>query len=134
MTRRQLTIARILFAAYLIAVLWLCFGNFSSARDMPRELWGIPLDKIVHFLMFLPFPVLAFFAFDRFTEKFWASVLWTSVSFLAGCAFAAGTEYVQARLLPYRTGDFADFKADLLALALSSVIVLILDISKQKKS
>ena len=50
------------------------------------------------------------------------------------CAFAAGTEYVQARLLPYRTGDLADFKADLLALALSSVIVLILDISKQKKA
>ena len=133
MTRRQRIIARILFGVYLVAVAWLCFGQFDSSQDMPTDLWGIPADKIVHFLMFLPFPVLAFFAFDRFTEKFWLSVLWTSVTFLAGCAFAAGTEYVQARLLPYRTGDPADFKADLLALAVSSVIVLILDLSKQKK-
>ncbi len=133
MTRHQRIVARILFGVYLVAVAWLCFGKFDSTHDMPTDLWGIPADKIVHFLMFLPFPVLAYFAFDRFTEKFWPSVLWTSVAFLAGCAFAAGTEYVQARLLPYRTGDPADFKADLLALAVSSVIVLILDLSKQKK-
>ena len=133
MSRRQLILARILFVVYLVAVLWLCFGKFDSTQDVPLDLWGIPTDKIVHFLMFLPFPVLAFFAFDRFTGKRWPSVLWTVVAFLAGCAFAAGTEYVQARLLPYRTGDPADFKADLLALAVSSVIVLILDITKQKK-
>ena len=133
MTRRQRIVARILFGVYRVAVAWLCFGRFDSSQDMPTDLWGIPADKIVHFLMFLPFPVLAYFAFDRFTEKFWPSVLWTSVAFLAGCAFAAGTEYVQALLLPYRTGDPADFKADLLALAVSSVIVLILDLSKQKK-
>ena len=133
MTRRQLITARILFVAYLVAVAWLCFGRFDSTQDVPMDLWGIPTDKIVHFLMFLPFPVLAFFAFDRFTEKFWPSVLWTSVSFLAGCAFAAGTEYVQARLLPYRTGDPADFMADFIALAVGSVAVLILDLSKQKK-
>ena len=133
MTRRKRIVARILFGVYLVAVAWLCFGRFESSQNMPTDLWGIPADKIVHFLMFLPFPVLAYFAFDRFTEKFWPSVQWTSVAFLAGCAFAAGTEYVQARLLPYRTGDPADFKADLLALAVSSVIVLILDLSKQKK-
>lgn len=133
MTRRQRIIARILFGVYLVAVAWLCFGKLDGSQKMPATLWGIPTDKIAHFLMFLPFPVLAFFAFDRFTEKFRSSVLWTIVTFLAGCAYAAGTEYVQARLLPYRTGDPADFKADLLALATSSVIVLILDLSKQKK-
>ena len=133
MTRRQRIIARILFGVYLVAVAWLCFGKLDGSQNMPATLWGIPTDKIAHFLMFLPCPVLAFFAFDRFTEKFWPTVLWTTVIFLAGCAFAAGTEIVQARLLPYRTGDPADFKADLLALALSSVIVLILDLSKQKK-
>ena len=133
MTRRQRTIARILFGVYLVAVAWLCFGKLDSSQNMPTTLWGIPTDKIAHFLMFLPFPVLAFFAFDRFTERFWPSVLWTVVTFLAGSAFAAGTEYVQARLLPYRTGDPADFKADLLALAARSVIVLILALSKQKK-
>ena len=132
MTRRQLVISRILFAVYLIAVAVLCFAKFPSTDDVPTELWGIPTDKIVHFLMFLPFLFLAYFAFDRFTEKVWTSFLWTAASFLAGCALAAGTEWVQAHL-PYRTADPADFKADLLALAVGSVLVLILDIAKQKK-
>ena len=132
MTRRQLVISRILAVVYLIAVAWLCFGRFDSTRDVPMDLWGIPTDKIVHFLMFLPFPFLAYFAFDRFTEKVWTSILWTTVSFLVGGAFAAGTEWVQSHL-PYRTADPADFHADLLALAAGSVIVLILDISIQKK-
>ena len=133
MTRRQLLTAQILFVVYLMVVAWLCFGRFDSTPDVPMTLWGIPTDKVVHFLMFLPFPVLAFLAFDRFTERFWPSVFWTSVSFLAGCAFAAATEFIQDRLLPWRTGDSNDFLADFLALALSSVVVLILDISKQKK-
>ena len=132
MTRRQLLIARILFVAYLVTVAFLCFGRFDSSQDVPMELWGIPTDKIVHFLMFLPFALLAYFAFDRFTEKVWSSILWTSVAFLAGCAFAAGTEWVQSHLA-YRTADPADFKADFLAVTAGSVIVLILDFLKHRK-
>lgn len=133
MTRKQLIIARILFALYLVAVAWLCFGRFSSLPDVQHSYWGIPTDKIVHFLMFLPFPVLAYFAFDRFTERFWPSVLCTLGAFAVGILFAAGTEWIQARFLPYRTGDFTDFRADLLALGISSVLVLVLDLRKQKK-
>ena len=69
MTPRQLKYARILFAVYLAAVLVLCFGKFPSSEDVPKYLWGIPTDKIVHFLMFLPFPVLAYLAFDRYPGK-----------------------------------------------------------------
>ena len=133
MTRKQLIFARILFILYLIAVAWLCFGKFSSMPDVKRYYWGIPTDKIVHFLMFLPFPVLAYFAFDRFTESFWPSFLCTVGTFVAGVLVAAGTEWVQSRFLPYRMGDFADFRADLVALGASSLLVLLLDIRKQKK-
>ena len=47
MTRRQILWARILFGLYLVAVAVLCFGKFDSAQDVPRDLWGIPTDKIV---------------------------------------------------------------------------------------
>lgn len=132
MTRRQLTVARILLAVYLAALLWLCFGHFDAMPDVKRYIWGIPTDKIVHFLMFLPFPILAYFAFDRYKEKFWSSVLWTGVAFLAGVLLAAGTEVGQAFLTNYRSGDPDDFRADLIALGISSLLVFILDLRKQR--
>ena len=125
MTRRQLIWARILFAVYLAAVAFLCFGQFSSSHDVPMDLWGIPTDKVVHFLMFFPFPLLARLAFGGYRGKPGQAILKTVAAFLAGCAFAAGTEWVQTRL-PYRSGDPVDFQADALALVLSSIIVLVL--------
>ena len=133
MTRRQLTYARIVFLVYLVVLLVLCFGQFSSTQDVPKFLWGIPTDKIVHFLMFLPFPILAYLAFDRFRGKRGSSLLWTAAVFGAGVLLAAGTELGQAWLTTYREGDPNDFLSDLLALAVGSVIVLIVILVKNKK-
>ena len=132
MTRRQLIRARILFAVYLAAVAFLCFGRFSSSQDVPTDLWGIPMDKVVHFLMFFPFPLLACLAFGGYRGTPGQAVLKTAAGFLAGCAFAAGTEWIQTRL-PYRSGDPVDFQADALALLLSSIIVLLLVLVKKRK-
>ena len=132
MTRRQLVISRILFAAYLVAVAVLCFANFPSSGRGPRELWGIPIDKVVHFLMFFPLPALAYLAFDRYKGKRRPALLWTAVAFLGGCAYAAFTEWVQS-YLPYRSGDPADFKADFIALAACTLILLIIILAKHKK-
>ncbi|MBQ3766891.1 MAG: hypothetical protein II874_09165 [Bacteroidales bacterium] len=134
MTEKQRTCARVLFVLYLVAVAWLCFGKFSSVPDVPRSFWGIPTDKVVHFLMFFPYPLLAFLAFGPQTKDVRPFLLWTAVTFLTGCAVAGITEVVQAKYLPYRMGDLADFRADLLALAIASAIVCIIGILKQKKS
>ena len=133
MTRRQLTVARILLALYLAALLWLCFGHFDTMPDVKRYIWGIPTDKIVHFLMFFPFPILAFLAFDGYSAKPWLSVLGTVATFAAGILLAVGTEVGQARLTTYRSGDVNDFKADLLALGISSLIVLLINFRKLRK-
>ena len=132
MTRRQLVISRLLFAVYLVAVAVLCFGNFQSSEDVPKDLWGLPMDKVVHFLMFFPLPILAYLAFDRYQGKCRPAILWAAVTFLGGCAYAAFTEWVQS-YLPYRSGDPADFKADFIALAACSVILLIIILAKHKK-
>jgi VanZ family protein len=132
MTRKQLILARIVFAVYILAVLVLCFGKFGNTEDIPMDLWGIPTDKVVHFLMFFPFPLLTYLAFDRYKGKRWPSLPWAAAAFVCGCAFAAGTELVQTRL-SYRSGDPADFKADFLALLVSSLIVLIVILFKHKK-
>ena len=132
MTRRQLIWARILFGLYLVAVAVLCFGKFDTSQDVPMDLWGIPTDKIVHFLMFFPFPLLACLAGEGYPGKRWEAAYRTTVAFLAGCAFAAATEWIQTQL-PYRSGDPADFGADALAILVCSVIVFLIILAKHKK-
>ena len=132
MTRKQLISARIVFAAYIVAVLVLCFGQFSGSENVPKELWGIPTDKIVHFLMFFPFPLLAYLAFDGYRGGRWTSICRSTVALACGCAFAAFTELVQSRL-SYRSGDPVDFQADAIALFASALIVLIVILVKHKK-
>ena len=62
----------VLFLIYLATVAWLCFGNFKPGPDVPRSIWGIPIDKCFHFVMFLPFPILGTLAFDF--RSWWRSL------------------------------------------------------------
>lgn len=125
-------IARILFFLYLAAVLVLCFGQFKDAPSIPWTLLGIPSDKIVHFCMFFPFPILAFLAFDKYTETPRSTFLFSGITFLVGVVLAFGTEWGQAHLTTYRSGDPLDWVADVSALFISTLIVIIWDLRKQK--
>lgn len=120
-------LARILFVVYLAAIAFLCFMHADKIPDMQKTLFGIPTDKVAHFLMFLPFPILTFLAYDHVTNKVWSSVLFAVLTFAVGAAIAWGTEYIQG-MLPYRSRDVADFRADLLALGISTLGVFITDL------
>ena len=130
---KQRVLFRILFFVYVAAVLFLCFGHFDSTPDVPTSFLGIPTDKLVHFGMFFPFPILAFLAFDRYTGTVRSTLLFSGITFLVGILLAFGTEWGQAHLTNYRSGDPMDLTADILALALSCLIVVFWDIRKQKK-
>jgi hypothetical protein len=55
-----------IFCAYLAAVGLLCFIRPSSLPEMEvKTFLGIPIDKILHFIMFLPYPILAGLVFIR---------------------------------------------------------------------
>lgn len=120
-------LARILFVVYLAAIAFLCFMHADKLPDMQKTLFGIPTDKVAHFLMFLPFPILAFLAYDHVTNKVWSAVLFAVLTFAVGAAIAWGTEYIQG-MLPYRSRDVADLRADLLALGISTLGVFITDV------
>lgn len=132
MTKRTI-IFRMLFVLYLAAVLFLCLADFSgiSVIDLNDKFLGIPKDKIVHFLMFLPFPALCFLSFKEHSVKPLQSALRVILIFTTGCLIAAGTELIQ-ELTPYRVADRLDFYADSLALAVCSIAVLIFDLSKKQ--
>lgn len=132
MTKKQLIFARIILVLYMVALVLLCVLNFKTPPNVQKTLFGIPTDKIVHFCMFFPMPILAFFAFDKYTDKVWTSLLFTLLTFVVGIGIATLTEWVQS-LTPHRSMEHADFIADVIALGISSVLVAVLDISKMKK-
>lgn len=124
---------QVLFFLYIALLLFLCFGQFQNVHSVPRTILGIPSDKVVHFCMFFPFPILAFLAFDQYTNTVRQSLLFSGITFVVGILLALGTEWGQAHLTRYRSGDTRDFLADSLALVLGTLIVLFWDIRKQKK-
>lgn len=124
---------RILLIAYLAAVVYCCFGQFSDLPDIgPKTFFGVPADKVAHFLMFFPFPILCHMAFADWTSKPRNTVISVSAVFLTGAAIAAATEIGQA-FTDYRSGDICDYIADILSLAISSTIVLLADMHSKKQ-
>jgi len=118
---------------YIAAVAYLCFSNLEKVQDAPKTFLGLPTDKIVHFAMFLPLPVLAAFAMDRKFESVGETVAFFFTACSLSCIFAGLTEIIQG-MLPYRSEDIADFATDCAAICLSGVGILIYDIVQIFKS
>ena len=131
MTRKRLILARIVFAVYLLAVLVLCFGEFDSTQDVPKYLWGLPTDKIVHFVMFLPFVFLAYMSFASLPKRRSQAILLALAALAAGALMAVATEIGQS-LTTYRSGDAWDFVADASGLGLAFICVLVVIIASKR--
>ena len=115
MTRRRI-ISTIVFCTYMIAVAYLCFGQ---PEDMPQisTLWfGLPADKVGHFLMFVPYPLLAYMIFETRGIGIMRHLTVIAAILTVGIGLAIGTEQIQAHL-GYRDADLHDFYADAAGLA-----------------
>lgn len=126
-------IQKFLLLLYIAAVAYLCFGKFEDLPQVSKTLFGIPTDKLVHFAMFFPFPILMYWAFDWKTDRVWKSFLLSAFFVGLGLLISLGTELVQG-LTTYRSKDILDFAADSMSVGLSSVFVLIVDIIKNLKN
>lgn len=124
-------LSRILLVLYIIAVCLLCFASSSSLPTVQTRIFGIPSDKLIHFLMFAPYPILSYLSFDHPSHKPWKSVGFVVLCFITGSAIAIMTEVVQY-YIPSRTMDMADFYADALALGIFSALVLAIDLTRKK--
>jgi len=118
----------LLFACYVGGVAWLCFGEFKPDPDVPHRLWGISMDKVVHFLMFLPFPVLGTLACEN--RSWWRSLtLMTALANLIAFSF----EHLQSRLTTHRVTDPSDLNANLLGITLGLLIAILAGMLAKKK-
>ena len=115
-------IASLALCIYILAICILCFMNPS---DMPEHELDIPgLDKLVHLMMFSPFPVLAYLTIENHKNSFKTNLSLIVLIFLIGCLLATGTEYIQ-KLTDYRSFEIGDIAADLTGLFIGSTLTLL---------
>ncbi|MDE7128659.1 MAG: VanZ family protein [Bacteroidales bacterium] len=117
-------ISRILLALYLTAVCILCFIKMDSGIDFGSTWLGLPKDKVVHFLMFMPYPVLAYFAFRKADGRPASFLMFMLAIIVIGIAIGAATEIIQG-LTDYRSADINDLRADSLGIFTGSILTLI---------
>ena len=131
--RKRSIIFTIAMVLYLAVVGYLLFANFEKLSSVPKIFLGIPTDKIVHFCMFFPFPILAYLAYDKHTDTP-LKALAALVSICAIGAIFAGLTEIGQSLLPYRYEDISDFRADCLAIVLAGILTFVIDVSKMRKA
>ena len=126
-------LAWIALAVYFALVAWVCFGHFTQLPDMSQPIWGIPQDKLIHFVMFLPFPFLVMFTRRRRPATHRKALWLTVVSLVIGLAIAGATEWGQGLTL-HRDRNPYDFLADAIALVFGSLIVLIISFHQVRRA
>ncbi len=117
----------VLFIVYLAAVLYLCFGHVSADDNLPVRIFGIPIDKCVHFCMFLPFPIFCTLAFAG--KKPWRTL---SFSIMSGIVAATVIELLQGILTDYRATEIWDLVANLAAIVAGSLLVSLFLLARGK--
>ena len=128
------TLYTLFLCIYLIAVGVLCFLKPSSLPEVNiKTFLGVPIDKVMHFVMFLPFPILSSLVFINKNQKTGISLLILSILAAAGACISYGTELIQSEI-GYRSYEIKDFYADLTGIATGSIIgTIYLTYTKLKK-
>ena len=114
----------LLFCLYIAAVAYLCFARPDNVPSLPESWFGLPADKVAHFIMFLPFPFLGFLAFEGKGTSIWKTAILLIALTALGFAAAVGTEYIQA-YLGYRSKEVSDLMADSMGLLSGGIITTI---------
>ncbi len=128
MKRRILYI--LAFCVYIAAILTLCLMKPDNLPQPEIYFFGLPVDKVVHFLMFMPFPVLVYMMLFEKTRRKWQDLLILTGGLALGLCAALGTEFLQS-LTQYRSADIHDVHADLLGICLGGFIVLMIIILRK---
>lgn len=114
-------ISMVLFCLYILAVCILCFMKPDDLPQVERTFFGIPLDKVAHFLMFLPFTILSGLSFVHKGCSLPKGLAVIAILFIVGAGTAYGTEVIQAQT-GYRAYEIGDYLADLTGLGTGTLL------------
>lgn len=123
MEKKIKRISLYLFCIYIIAVILLCVIQTDGLPDLPQSFLGIPIDKIAHFIMFLPFVILGYTSFMPTEKGTLRKLSVLGIFFLVGCIFAFSTERLQA-MTAHRSYEILDMAADGIGLICGSLVTL----------
>lgn len=115
---------------YFAVVLILCLARPQSIPSLEKFMWGVPVDKIAHFLMFMPYPVIAYTVFKPSEGKKWRHIVVLAAVFALGIGLAMGTEQLQG-MSDYRSYEIEDFYADVLGMEFSAFITALYIVFKK---
>lgn len=111
-----------LFFVYLIVILSIMIFTINTEDiKAPDLLFGIEIDKVVHFLVFLPYPFLLWLAFNKRFIKHRNLFICFLIP-LTGLLFAIATELLQS-LNPTRDFDIFDILANILSIIFASLVL-----------
>ena len=126
--RRHMAI--LLFALYLAAVAYLCFLKPGSIPVLQQFIFGIPTDKVIHFTMFLPYPILAYISFRPDRKGMSIHLIALAAIIAVGAAMAMGVERLQ--IAAGRNYDIKDFYANISGMAAGAAITLIFILARHR--
>ena len=121
------------FCVYIASLLTLCLIKPDDLPQPEIYFFGLPVDKVVHFLMFLPFPVLVYMMLFEKARKKWLDTLILAGGMALGLCAALGTEFLQS-LTQYRSADIHDVYADMQGICLGGIIVLAFIILRKNRT
>ena len=122
--RQHNPISIFIFCLYIAAVAYLCFARPDDMPQLPQLWLGLPADKVGHFLMFTPFPLLGYLTFEVKEMSVGRKLFLIAILIAFGAGLALGTEYIQARL-EYRSSESSDLLADVIGLITGGIFTLI---------
>ena len=126
MRDRRHSILKAIFILYIIGLCFCCFWNFRSSIDLSTELWGIPKDKIAHFCMFFPFPIIFYLAFPKLRNTPRRYLKFSILALATGVATGLAIEIIQG-WSGYRSCDMTDLLADFCGLAAAVLILQVFE-------
>jgi len=126
----RLLLYKILFFIYLAVLFCLMIITINPDDvEIPIQLLGIEIDKLVHFTLFFPYSVFAWLAFGRTTIKRFSN--WSFVLIgTSGLVLAVVTEFSQL-LNPHRNFDPKDMLANFIAILAGTLVITVICISKK---
>ena len=119
MVNRAQYFGRCVLAVYVIVILCLCLGTFHGPSGMWKTFLGIQMDKVVHFLMYLPYPALVFWSFyqGKNEKRLMLRAL------LIGVAYSGSVEIMQALFTDTRSAEWGDLLANTLGMGTGALLV-----------
>ena len=116
-------ISFVLLLIYVAAVGFLCLMEPENIPSVTLDLFGLPIDKVAHFTMFFPYPILVWFTINHEDMSQGKQMLLLLGILVIGAGLAILTEYLQ-KLTGYRTFDLKDFYADLIGMGTCALCLL----------